>query len=79
MSSIPNPSIVRSVRRSISLHISHEGKLVVKAPFFVPEKVIQNFIKEKEDWILKSLQVVGKRKVNKKSYQEGEEFLYLGD
>ncbi len=79
MFSIPTPLIVRSVRRSISIHITPQGKLIVKAPFFVPERVIQNFIKDKEDWILKALQKVGKRKVNKKTYQMGEEFLYMGD
>ncbi len=79
MSRIPSPSIIRSVRRSISLHVSSHGELIVKAPFFVPEKIIQNFIKDKEDWILKALQKVGKSKINKKTYQEGEGFLYLGD
>lgn len=77
--SIPEYSIQRSLRRTVSLHISSDGKLIVKAPHFVPEKVIQNFIKQKEDWILKNLKKVSTRKVSKKTYEEGEEFLYLGD
>lgn len=79
MASIPSPLIVRSVRRTLSLQITSEGKLIVKAPFFVSEKKILYFIKEKEDWILKTLQKSQKMKVNKKTYQAGEEFLYLGD
>ena len=79
MFSIPSPSIIRSVRRTMSLQITPDGELIVKAPFFVSEKIIQNFIKEKENWILKILQKSQNRKVNKKTYQEGEEFLYLGD
>lgn len=79
MPSVPQPTIIRSVRRSISLHITPQGRLIVKAPIFVPERLIKSFIKEKEDWILKSLARIGKTKTNKKSYHEGEEFMYLGD
>lgn len=77
--SIPSPTIIRSLRRTISLHITLSGKLIVKAPHFIPDRVVQHFIKEKEDWILKSLQRIGKSKINKKTYQTGEEFLYMGD
>lgn len=63
----------------MSLHVTSDGRLMVKAPFFVPERVIQHFIQQKEDWILKTLQKVGKSKTYKKTYQESEEFLYLGD
>jgi predicted metal-dependent hydrolase len=78
MSSIPEYSIERSVRRTVSLHIIN-GKLIVKAPKFVPEFMIKNFVNQKEDWILKNLKKTEKLKVNKKTYKEGEEFLYLGD
>ncbi len=79
MPTIPSPIIVRSMRRTVSLYITPSGKLLVKAPFLVPERVIKNFILKKEDWILRTLQKLGKRKVNRKTYQKGEEFLYLGD
>ena len=79
MSYLPAPKVIRSVRRTLSLQISSRGELIVKAPFFIPEKVINSFIKEKEDWILKALQKVKTRKVHSKTYQEEEEFLYLGD
>src|ERR1035437_40640 len=72
-------SIVRSLRKSISLQITHDGNLIVKAPFFVPENTIQHFIKKKEDWIFKNIQKINDRKVNKKTYQKGEEYLYLGN
>lgn len=72
-----SPKIIRSVRKTMSLHISSQGELVVKAPFFIPEKLINLFIKEKENWIFKTMQKV--KKVQNKTYQEGEEFLYLGD
>lgn len=78
MQSIPTPKIVRSLRRTMSLHISPQGELIVKAPIFIPEKLIQHFIKQKEDWILQTMQKVNSRKIKQKSYQEGEEFLYFG-
>ena len=79
MADFPTPNIIRSIRKTISLHISTQGELIVKAPFFIPEKIIHSFIKQKEDWILKALQKINVRKVSKKTYFEGEEFLFLGD
>ncbi len=68
----------RSARRSIALHIT-DGKLIVKAPKFIPQFFIENFISQKKDWILKNLEKSKKRVTAKKTYKEGEEFLYLGD
>lgn len=79
MSNLPSAKVIRSIRRTMSLQISPRGELIVKAPFFIPEKVIYRFIKEKEDWIFKALQKVRARKEQTKTYQEGEEFMYLGD
>jgi len=79
MQNLPTPNIVRSVKRTMSMHISPKGDLIIKAPFFVPERLIENFIKAKQEWIFKALQKVESRKVSQKTYLEGEEFLYLGD
>ncbi|MDO8638799.1 MAG: SprT family zinc-dependent metalloprotease [Candidatus Daviesbacteria bacterium] len=79
MADFPTPNIIRSLRKTISLHISTQGELIVKAPFLIPEKLIHHFIKQKEDWIFKSLQKIQSRKISKKTYSEGEEFLFLGD
>ena len=79
MQNFPPINIIRSFRKTLSLHISSKGELIVKAPFFIPEKIIQDFINQKEDWVLRSLQKVKNSKLFQKTYQEGEEFLYLGD
>ncbi len=79
MVDFPAVKIIRSLRKTLSLHISPKGELIVKAPFFIPEKIIHNFIKQKEDWILQSLQKVKSKIIHKKTYSDGEEFLYLGD
>ncbi len=78
ISDLPTPKIIKSVRRTISLTVSPKGELVVKAPIFISEKQIQNFIQEKREWIVKALNHVQTRTVKPKSYQQGEEFIYLG-
>lgn len=72
------PQISRSFRRSIAIHISQKGEVIVKAPRFVSDKIIQQFLDEKEDWIKKTLEKVVKRKIEKKRFEEGERFLFLG-
>lgn len=75
---IPQPQIVRSRRSSISLHITPSGKLIVKAPYLIPHFVIQQFVDSKKDWIQKSLGKIEARQPKHKTYQEDEEFLFLG-
>lgn len=77
--SIPTPKIIRSNRASLSLQISTGGELIIKAPFFMPDMMIRHFIKDKEDWILKTLKKFEGREKKEKTYSEGEEFLFLGN
>lgn len=79
MSHIPAPQLIRSHRQSIVLQVTPAGELVVKAPLHVPLRIIQQYIQEKSDWILRSLEKVRKNKVVSRKYAEGEIFLYLGD
>lgn len=78
MSGIPTPTIQRSFRNSISLHITRDGEIVVRAPHLIPNSVINAFLKQKESWILATLQKVHKRQPRGKKYKEGERFYYLG-
>lgn len=79
MSTILIPKIIRARRRTLSLQISPDGELIVKAPFFMPDMMINHFVKEKEDWIFKTLKKLEGKKPKKKTYLPGEEFLFLGD
>ena len=45
MQNLHSPKVIRSVRKTMSLHISHQGELIVKVPFFIPEAMINHFIK----------------------------------
>lgn len=78
MHKFQNVVITRELRRTLSIKISSKAEIIIKAPFFVSKGYIDNFLKEKEEWIVKSLEKVEKRIVKNKQYQEEEEFLHLG-
>ena len=78
MSKINISEIKRSNRRSISIEITREGKLVVKAPYLIPKIIIENFVNRKRNWILKHLKKYSSKRTGKREYVEDEEFLYLG-
>lgn len=75
---IPTPHVIRSHRSSIAIQIDKDGTLIVKAPHLVPQFVINNFIREKSEWIEKTLAKVTSRQPKAKMFSEGEEFLFLG-
>lgn len=65
----------RLPRRSISLHILPTGELEVRAPKYMPEFVIRQFVASKQDWIdntRRRLASVHKKK--ERVYEEGELF-----
>lgn len=47
--------VIRSSRRTMSLEINQELELVVRAPFRMPNREIEAFLREKSDWIGKHL------------------------
>lgn len=75
---IPAPRVIRSRRNFLSLEIKPTGEIVVKAPLHVPERMIQKFLEEKEEWLRKNFTAIKKRTPQKKTYQEGESFYFLG-
>ncbi len=79
MDGIPAFEIVRSHRRSISIHILPYGKVEVRAPHLVPAFVINRFVKDKSDWISKQVNraKIFQPKINNKA-TESSEYLYLG-
>lgn len=46
--------LIRSQRRTLSLEIKPDGRLVVKAPLVMSTKRIHEFIEAREDWIEKT-------------------------
>jgi len=51
-----NYVIKKSRRRSISLEISRDLSILVKAPYFSTEDEVRKFIEEKRSWILKHIE-----------------------
>ena len=51
MSELPDYELIRSKRRSLSLEIAADGRLVARAPRGMPETRVRAFILAKKDWI----------------------------
>jgi len=78
---IPIPKLIRSKRRSIALEISPDGTFIVRAPHFVGERAIREFISRKRRWIDKIYDHTRERLIlfRPKQFIDGERFLYLGN
>lgn len=50
-----NVEIIRSARKTLSLQIKPDGRVVVRAPYRLPEREIRRFLDEKSDWLQKHL------------------------
>jgi len=72
--------LIRSTRKSISLSITYEGRLVVRAPKRASMAVIEEVIQKRSDWILEKRQQSLARldRFPVHTYAEGETFLFLG-
>ena len=75
-----NYKIIRSARSTISIEISPEGALIVRAPYKASEKRIKELLMEKTSWINNKITEARQRKnaFRHKEFIEGEKFLYLG-
>lgn len=73
--------IIRSKRKTISLQVSDEATLIVRAPFKVSEEIINRVILKHGNWIEKKKKEMQLRdiKFSKKEFVNGEGFLYLGN
>ena len=58
--------IVRRSRRSKCLRVAikADASIVVTKPFLVPNFLVESFLKQKAEWILKTIKKVGERKSN---------------
>jgi hypothetical protein len=79
MDSLSPAKIIRSRRRTISLEITKDAVLIVRAPLRAPDTSIAHLIREKQAWIEKKMAEVRSRPVpQKKEFVNGEPFLFLG-
>ena len=73
-------TLIRSKRKTLRLEIGADTKVTLRTPLYCSNKIIQQFVKEKRDWI------INKQKYARENYKQadvkkllpGEKFLYLG-
>ncbi len=70
----------RKRRKTISLHVKEDGRVIIHAPYRTPTSEIDKFINEKQSWIAEKIsEREKKRKEAEKTFLPGEKFLYLGE
>jgi predicted metal-dependent hydrolase len=81
MADIEIDKIIRSKRRTLSLVVDSQGRLIARAPFSLPERSIINFALKKKSWIDKRKAIARKRSADLKPkvISDGTEFAYLGN
>ena len=80
MTEIKIDQMVRSSRRSLSLEITPEARLVVRAPKRMREEDIRRFLEKKRGWICAKQKLMRQKcaEARPKAFVTGERFLYLG-
>mgnify|MGYP004725057797 FL=1 len=53
---------VRSRRKTIAIQIDREGQVIVRTPYGITKRQVEEFLHEKKDWLLQTRQRVEKRK-----------------
>ncbi len=67
-------------RKSVELKIDPMGVVRIKAPKGTKESLIDDIVKGKSDWIIKKIDKLFSkgRRIENRTYENGETFLYLG-
>ena len=73
--------IIRTNRKSFSLEIKPDGRLIVRAPKSASDALVKSMVAKKADWIAKTQTRLAKQYPNlkEKTYHPGEQFWYLGE
>ena len=53
--------VKRSARHSISIQVTPDGEVLVRAPYLAPDRVIRQFVMSKRSWIEKHLAAARQR------------------
>ena len=61
--------IIRERRKTISVRVTPDGNVLVKAPLYIRENEINDFLKEKESWIIKNVE---RNKIRQKKIEDVE-------
>jgi predicted metal-dependent hydrolase len=76
---------VRSARKSVALVVETDGRVIVRAPFKVPQAYLAAWVAEKAGWVgekraemVRRAQAPGRAAGSPRRFAVGEQFLYLG-
>jgi len=79
MEDIKIENIIKSKRKTIGLEITDRATLIVRVPYHISKKTINEVIQKHKNWIEKHINKIKSRpKVTEKEYVSGENFLLLG-
>jgi len=79
MENVKIEQIIRSKRKTIALEVTDRATLIVKVPYLVSNKTIDETIQRHIRWIRKRISnVKNAEKFSEKEFVSGESFLYLG-
>ena len=56
---------IRSRRKTIAIQIKEGGKVVVRTPYSISRKQVEDFLREKQDWIVKNQKQLHKAQENR--------------
>ena len=56
---------IRSRRKTIAIQIKEGGKVVVRTPYSISRKQVEDFLREKQDWIAKNQKQLHKAQENR--------------
>ena len=70
--------ITRKKIKNIILKVTPDERVLISAPPRVPESYLKEFVKTKEEWIVKKLEEAKNRKKKEMNYESDEEIIYLG-
>ena len=71
-------NIIRNNRKLLTLTIDKQGKLLIKAPFNMPEKTIMEFIAKKQNWIESKQRMIFNARTLHKDILSYNSLLYFG-
>jgi len=74
-----NSILERQDRRTLSISITRDGLVKIKAPLTMPMSEIQNFVNEKQSWIKEKLASIENVIDENKDVIDYRKFLYIGE
>ena len=72
--------LIRSKRKTVEFRIDLDGRLIIRAPLRARRDQIEALVAEKEAWIRAKQELARAERLKevKRSFQDGEKFLFLG-